>query len=162
MAGRASHQARTCGVLGKNMAGSGKSIEQEVLEEMDSNRSPDPAAINDKLKNFIRTRGSANQHLLLFRYLDFVPASDQGKTYRYRVRLVMQNPFYEKAREEVADPSIAIGKERETDTANRRLPFLCRRTRGSTWPALMTTSGGQTCPTWNSIFFNGSRAPGRL
>ena len=123
MAGRASHQARTCGVSA-NMAGSGKSIEQEVLEEMDSNRSPDPAAINDKLKNFIRTRGSANQHLLLFRYLDFVPASDQGKTYRYRVRLVMQNPFYEKAREEVADPSIAIGKERETEYSEPTAPVF--------------------------------------
>ncbi|HWL08626.1 MAG TPA: hypothetical protein VNQ76_09485, partial [Planctomicrobium sp.] len=45
-----------------------------------------------RIREWIQARASADGELLLFRYLDF--NVEPGKTYRYRVRLVLRNPNY--------------------------------------------------------------------
>lgn len=54
--------------------------------------------------------------LLLFRYFDFDVLP--GYAYRYRVRLVLRNPNYERPVTEVVDPSVAEGMDRVTPYSN--------------------------------------------
>lgn len=64
----------------------------------------------------IKQRLTANGRLLLFRYFDF--DVQPGMAYRYRVKLKIRNPNFERAREEVVDPAYTEGPERETDWSN--------------------------------------------
>ncbi|MFO1023177.1 MAG: hypothetical protein U0903_21175 [Planctomycetales bacterium] len=63
-----------------------------------------------------RAPGQLNVYLgpkvLLFRYFDF--DVEPGRTYRYRVRLVVANPSYGKNVSEVTEPFVAEGETRET------------------------------------------------
>lgn len=54
--------------------------------------------------------------LLLFRYFDFDVRP--GYAYRYRVKLWLNNPNYERAVNEVTDPSVAEGEYRDTPFSN--------------------------------------------
>jgi hypothetical protein len=64
----------------------------------------------------LKARLTAVGRLLLFRYLDFDVRP--GHAYRYRVKLVLRNPNFEKRPEEVVDVSVAEGQERETPYSN--------------------------------------------
>lgn len=70
----------------------------------------------------------ARRRYLLFRYFDFEVES--GKAYRYRVRLTLRNPNFERTAEELAgaDMEIAKGEERETPWSNISNPDYVRPT----------------------------------
>ena len=70
----------------------------------------------------------ARRRFLLFRYFDFDVQS--GKAYRYRVRLKLRNPNFERTAEELAgaDMEIAKGEERETPWSNISNPDYIRPT----------------------------------
>jgi hypothetical protein len=68
----------------------------------------DPNGADKELIEWIKARATVAGELLLFRYLDF--NVEPGHTYRYRVRLEIRNPNYNKPPAMVADPSI-IEKE---------------------------------------------------
>ncbi|QDU11323.1 hypothetical protein V202x_47430 [Gimesia aquarii] len=64
----------------------------------------------------LRTNASAAGRLLLFRYFDF--DLNPGETYKYRVRLVVRNPNFQRPIEEVVLPSVAEGETRTTPWSN--------------------------------------------
>lgn len=55
---------------------------------------------------------SAVDRLLLFRFFDF--EIQPGHAYRYRVKLVLENPNYEQPADQVIHPDVAQGIDRET------------------------------------------------
>ena len=80
--------------------------------------------MNEQLAEFVRTRATPVDHYLLFRYLDL--KVEAGKTYRYRVKLIVTNPFRDKRIEEVTDPSIIEGDERETEYSEPTPPVTVK------------------------------------
>ncbi len=71
-----------------------------------------PDEVKKKLIERIRAQVTAAGNLVLFRYIDFdlLP----GKSYRYRVSLVLRNPNYDQPVERVVHPSVVEGETRET------------------------------------------------
>lgn len=63
-----------------------------------------PAALKDRL--------TAAERLFLFRYFDFDVRP--GYAYRYRVKLQLRNPNYQRPLDQVIDKSVAEGETRET------------------------------------------------
>ncbi|MBC7820321.1 MAG: hypothetical protein IAG10_25845, partial [Planctomycetaceae bacterium] len=70
----------------------------------------------------IKQRLTANGRLLLFRYFDF--DVQPGVAYRYRVKLKIRNPNFERPAAEVVDPALALGAERETPWSNISMPAV--------------------------------------
>ena len=70
----------------------------------------------------IKERLTANGRLLLFRYFDF--DVQPGLAYRYRVKLKMRNPNFERQAAELVDPALALGAERETAYSNISMPAV--------------------------------------
>ncbi|QDV28981.1 hypothetical protein Spb1_08480 [Planctopirus ephydatiae] len=68
-----------------------------------------PAMTSQQLKKMLDTAGG---RLLLFRYLDL--QVKPGRAYRYRVKLLFTNPNYNLPIEQIVDPSVAAGAERES------------------------------------------------
>lgn len=64
----------------------------------------------------IKQRLTANGRLLLFRYFDF--DVQPGMAYRYRVKLKIRNPNFERPPEEVTDEAFTKDPERGTDWSN--------------------------------------------
>lgn len=62
--------------------------------------------------------------VLLFRYLDF--DVEKGNAYRYRLRLVLRNPNYNKPIEELIDPEIAEAELLKTPWSNTTNPVVVR------------------------------------
>ena len=92
-------------------AGDERSPQEKILEEYKAGGDKDQ--MNEQMEEFVRTRATPIDHYLLFRYLDM--KVEPGKTYRYRVKLVVANPFKERRIEEVTDPSIIEGEWRDTE-----------------------------------------------
>ncbi|MBA4029950.1 MAG: hypothetical protein C0478_03510 [Planctomyces sp.] len=67
------------------------------------------AMTNQQLRKMLDTAGG---RLLLFRYLDL--QVKPGRAYRYRVKLIFTNPNYNLPIEQIVDPSVAAGPERES------------------------------------------------
>ena len=81
---------------------------------------------NKALAEYIKESVTAEGELLLFRYLDF--NVDPGKTYRYRVRLVLNNPnFGHLTSEANGEASVVAGETRETDWSNVTRPVTIER-----------------------------------
>jgi len=91
------------------------SVRDQILNEIENKgaNNVDKEKIDEKLTEFVKKHATPTDHLLLFRYLDF--AVEPGKTYRYHVKLSVENPFREKEPSEVADPSIIEGESRDTE-----------------------------------------------
>jgi len=71
----------------------------------------------DRIRKWIQSLVSAEGELLLFRYLDF--NVEPGKTYRYRVRLILANPNYGKRIAEAGGLNHVVeGETRETPWSN--------------------------------------------
>ena len=70
----------------------------------------------------IKQRLTANGRLLLFRYFDF--DVQPGLAYRYRVKLKIRNPNFERAAAELVDPTLALGAERDTEWSNISNPAV--------------------------------------
>jgi hypothetical protein len=98
--------------------GEEKSPREKILDDIKSGGDKD--RVNEELEEFVRTRATPVDHYLLFRYLDI--KVEPGKTYRYRVKLVVSNPFKERRIEEVTDPSIIEGDKRETEWSEPTAP----------------------------------------
>ena len=64
----------------------------------------------------LKANVTAAGRLLLFRYFDF--DLNPGETYKYRVRLVVRNPNYQRPIEEVVLPAVAEGETRTTPWSN--------------------------------------------
>lgn len=78
------------------------------------------------LAEYIKKSVTAEGELLLFRYLDF--NVDPGKTYRYRVRLVLNNPnFGHLTSEANGEASVVAGETRNTDWSNVTRPVTIER-----------------------------------
>jgi hypothetical protein len=99
--------------------GDEESVRQKILKELKTGTG-DKDQMNEQLEEFVRTRATPVDHYVLFRYLDL--KVDPGKTYRYRVKLKVANPFRERRVEEVDDPSIIEGPERETEVSEPTPP----------------------------------------
>ncbi len=99
-----------------------KPIEQQILDDLAKapKDRPTEEAINEKLKDYIAKHASAQDHLLLFRYVDF--NVEPGKIYRYRVKLVVENPFHNLHAEQVSDPSLLEGETVETEYSEPTRP----------------------------------------
>jgi hypothetical protein len=99
-----------------------KPIQQQILDELAKSPKDRPSEelINKKLTDYIIKHATPQDHLLLFRYVDF--NVEPGKIYRYRVKLVVDNPFHNKHAEEVNDPSIIEGETRETEVSEPTRP----------------------------------------
>lgn len=66
----------------------------------------------------------ARRRFLLFRYFDF--DVEFGMAYRYRVKLKLRNPNFERPADELGDIEIAKGEERETPWSNISNPDVVR------------------------------------
>lgn len=78
------------------------------------------------LRDYIQTRVRVDGELLLFRYIDF--AVEPGKTYRYRVRLVLNNPNYGRLPSEAnGQPVVVEGETRTTEWSNPTKPVTIER-----------------------------------
>lgn len=78
------------------------------------------------LRDYIQTRVRVDGELLLFRYIDF--AVEPGKTYRYRVRLVLNNPNYGRLPSEAnGQPLVVEGETRTTEWSNPTKPVTIER-----------------------------------
>jgi len=99
-----------------------KPIQQQILDELAKapKERPSEEQINAKLTDYITKHATPQDHLLLFRYVDF--NVEPGKIYRYRVKLVVENPFKNKHAEEVNDPSLIEGPTRETEFSEPTRP----------------------------------------
>lgn len=60
--------------------------------------------------------------VLLFRYLDFDVTP--GMAYRYRAKLKLLNPNFERPRTAIIDPTVSEGRERESDWSNISNPAV--------------------------------------
>ncbi|HEV8068396.1 MAG TPA: hypothetical protein VGP76_11720 [Planctomycetaceae bacterium] len=99
-----------------------KPIQQQILDELAKapKERPSEEQINAKLTEYITKHATPQDHLLLFRYLDF--NVEPGKIYRYRVQLVVENPFKNRHAEEVNDPSLIERDTRETEFSEPTRP----------------------------------------
>ena len=91
---------------------------QEMMQKLQSSIDPentDPAVLA-KLRQNVTAAGN----LLLFRFIDF--SVNPGNLYRYRVRLVMNNPNFGLGRDKVEHPSVAEHRERKTEWSNPTAP----------------------------------------
>jgi hypothetical protein len=90
----------------------GDSFRQMANEMQGAQAGGRGALTPDKLSAEITAVGN----LLLFRYFDF--DVQPGYAYRYRVKLKLLNPNYERDAAEVEDPSVAEGESRTTPESN--------------------------------------------
>ncbi len=78
------------------------------------------------LAAYIKDRVTADGELLLFRYMDFTVES--GKTYRYRVRLILNNPNYGHLASEANGDALVVQDEtRTTEWSNVTEPVTLER-----------------------------------
>ncbi|MCA9015475.1 MAG: hypothetical protein KDA77_09125, partial [Planctomycetaceae bacterium] len=93
----------------------------------DSMQQLSPAEPLDE-KKFIqklKANVTAAGRLLLFRYFDF--DLNPGETYKYRVRLVVRNPNFQRPIEEVVLPAVAEGETRTTPWSNDTTPVTAEQ-----------------------------------
>lgn len=70
----------------------------------------------------LKSRLTAVGRLLLFRYMDFDVRP--GYAYRYRVKLMLNNPNHNRPVDQVLEPSVAEGQYRETPWSNASNPAV--------------------------------------
>lgn len=94
------------------------SVMQGMADSMMQERQGRPGEPMDekKLIQKLKANVTAAGRLLLFRYFDF--DLNPGETYKYRVRLVVRNPNFQRPIEEVVLPAVAEGETRTTPWSN--------------------------------------------
>lgn len=111
------------GIRSEFMSGGQPEEMDSVFRDMaDSRQQVRPGEEMDE-KKFIqklKANVTAAGRLLLFRYFDF--DLNPGETYKYRVRLVVRNPNYQRPIEEVMLPAVAEGETRMTPWSNDTKP----------------------------------------
>ncbi len=81
----------------------------KAIADADTSSSKTRQALIDDIKKKVSVDGQ----LILFRYFDF--GVEPGNAYRYRVRVIYNNPNYNLGLDRVADPAYASGPIRPTD-----------------------------------------------
>lgn len=94
------------------------SVMQGMADSMMQERQGRPGEPMDekKLIQKLKANVTAAGRLLLFRYFDF--DLNPGETYKYRVRLIVRNPNFQRPIEEVVLPAVAEGETRTTPWSN--------------------------------------------
>jgi hypothetical protein len=85
----------------------------------------DQSQTDTKLRDYIKTRISAVGNILLFRFIDF--AVEPGQTYRYRARLVLENPNRLDRVSAALDASVVQGDTRHNAWSNITTPVTVNR-----------------------------------
>ncbi|MDA0832855.1 MAG: hypothetical protein O2955_06680 [Planctomycetota bacterium] len=85
----------------------------------------DPDKREKALMDSIKTRVQAQGRVLLFRYFDFEVAPEN--VYRYRVKLTVRNPNFERPITDVIDPSVIEGETRETPWSEPSNPSYVKK-----------------------------------
>ena len=116
---RAGGGGRTRGLAGGLDGDARDDMINDLAKEMNNSANGRNRKVNRK---DIEARLSAAGQLLLFRYFDF--DIKPGKIYRYRARLEVQNPNYNKPVELVIRPSVADGLYRPTPWSQPTPPVL--------------------------------------
>ncbi|MFN0199179.1 MAG: hypothetical protein ACKVT0_20715 [Planctomycetaceae bacterium] len=91
----------------------------------DLGKDMDPENREKTLMNNIKERVSAQGRVLLFRYFDFDIVPENA--YRYRVRLTVRNPNYDRSLAEVIEPSVIEGETRDTNWSEPSNPAYVAR-----------------------------------
>jgi hypothetical protein len=99
------------------------SIQDQIVEDMSHGKS-NPDEIKKQLREFIDKTSSALNHYLLFRFLDLTV--EPGQEYRYRVKLVLENPFHNVPVADVEDPSLTIPDRVETEYSEPTQPVVVK------------------------------------
>lgn len=87
-----------------------------MVDSMQQQQRPGEEFDKKKFIQKLKANVTAAGRLLLFRYFDF--DLHPGDTYKYRVRLVVRNPNYQRPIEEVVLPAVAEGETRMTPWSN--------------------------------------------
>ncbi len=88
--------------------GNRKKLGEDVEELFGKDSKIDSEKLIEKIKDQVDATGN----LVLFRYIDF--DIEPGKSYKYRVRLVLRNPNFGTPVDQVNTPSVVEGQIRET------------------------------------------------
>lgn len=109
-------EASAMGGPGGGARGTRTNVQQNPIEKLIADMtkgSSNKTEEEKRIREWIQSQVTAEGELLLFRYLDF--NVEPGKTYRYRVRLILKNPNFGKR---IADaggvPHVVEGETRET------------------------------------------------
>ncbi len=87
-----------------------------MASDMRQQQRPGEEFDEKKFVQKLKANVTAAGRLLLFRYFDF--DLTPGETYKYRVRLVVRNPNFQRPIEEVVLPAVAEGEVRKTPWSN--------------------------------------------
>lgn len=98
---------------------------QQLVQELTKKGSRNAQETDKALLEYIKKRISAVGNLLLFRFVDF--AVEPGQTYRYRARLVLQNPNFGERVADALDPSVVEGETRMNGWSNITDPVTVER-----------------------------------
>jgi hypothetical protein len=90
-------------------------------ESMYQQQAPGSRLSRDQLRREFERRITARDSLLLFRYFDF--DVEPGNAYRYRVRLKLVNPNYDRLADVIA-PFVAEGRFRFTEWSEATKPIV--------------------------------------
>lgn len=98
---------------------------QQLVQELTKKGSRNAQETDKALLEYIKKRISAVGNILLFRFIDF--AVEPGQTYRYRARLVLQNPNFGERVTDALDPSVVEGETRMNGWSNITDPVTVER-----------------------------------
>jgi len=95
----------------------------EILEILNRTKDDERAKrAAKKLLDHMVSDANAIGRLMLFRYIDF--DVQPGNAYRYRVRIILRNPSWNRKVEDVIDPAVAEGQERFTPWSVPTMPII--------------------------------------
>ena len=90
----------------------GATTDRQLSKTFEDEFKGTPEEVRKKMISQIKDRVTATGSLMLFRYIDF--DIEPGKSYRYRVKLVLRNPNFGTPVDQVNTPSVVEGQVRET------------------------------------------------
>lgn len=98
---------------------------KQLVDDLSKAGSKSPTDADKALREYITKRISAVGNVLLFRYLDF--AVEPGQTYRYRARLVLENPNFGERVASAVEPGVVEGETRMNAWSNITEPASIER-----------------------------------
>ncbi|WP_437204275.1 hypothetical protein [Planctomicrobium sp. SH664] len=104
-----------------NVTGQQQALITALAKKLSTDKKADIKKEEEKIKKWLMTSMSAEGELLLFRFLDF--SVEPGKTYRYRVRLVLANPNFNRRPADAGGLAHVVeGETRETPWSKETEP----------------------------------------
>lgn len=133
---------------------------QALLKELEEEIKAAGGELNNLIKEKIKARVSAAGRLLLFRYIDFTV--EPGESYRYRVRLVMRNPNYDRPIESAVHPAVVAGAFRTTPASEASDPVYVENNVQYFLTAARAPRGTSTEPSAQMSVYEWSNETGTL